>query len=140
MVPRGCLWIWWRLRRQRIAQCESHQFATAFVGSMVVGSASLCITFVVLLVARVPACTYIHACIWFRKQQFHYKANNTEYGTDLILQKAVEWIKRDNVSGAAANGRPFFVYFAPHCPHTPAVPADKYVPPRTSYESLKCWL
>lgn len=54
---------------------------------------------------------------------FHYKATADEYGTDLIAAKAIEWLKRSNVSGS---GRPFFVYFAPHCPHTPAVPSTKY--------------
>mmetsp|Transcript_17366 Transcript_17366/g.51358 ORF Transcript_17366/g.51358 Transcript_17366/m.51358 type:complete len:434 (+) Transcript_17366:107-1408(+) len=57
---------------------------------------------------------------------FHTRAGPTDYATDTILERAVEWLKRDNVTGASAGGRPFFVYFAPHCPHTPAVPADKY--------------
>ena len=30
------------------------------------------------------------------------------------------------MTGAAAGGRPFFVYFAPHAPHNPAKPADWY--------------
>ena len=57
---------------------------------------------------------------------FHTKVDRSQYFTDVIANKAIEWMKRDNVSGASAGGRPFFVYFAPHCPHTPAHPADKY--------------
>lgn len=57
---------------------------------------------------------------------FHYKSNPTEYATDLVASKATEWIMRDNVSGHASGGRPFFAYLAPHCPHTPAIPAHKY--------------
>lgn len=57
---------------------------------------------------------------------FHYKASKDEYATDLLLRKSIEWIRRDNISGASSGGRPWFLYFAPHCPHTPAVPAIKY--------------
>tara|TARA_B110000208_G_scaffold47888_2_gene63402 strand:+ start:93 stop:1334 length:1242 start_codon:yes stop_codon:yes gene_type:complete len=56
---------------------------------------------------------------------FHTE-NKSAYATDFMMEKAIEWIKRDNVSGKAAAGRPFFVYFAPHCPHTPSIPATKY--------------
>ena len=35
-------------------------------------------------------------------------------------------LRRDSVSGAGSGGRPWFAYFAPHCPHTPAHPNDKY--------------
>ena len=55
-----------------------------------------------------------------------YRANQTEYATSLMANKTIEWILRDNVSGATSGDRPFFVYFAPHCPHTPATPADWY--------------
>lgn len=55
-----------------------------------------------------------------------YHANKTEYATSLLSNKTVEWLYRDNITGKAANGRPFFVYFAPHCPHTPATPAHWY--------------
>lgn len=57
---------------------------------------------------------------------FRTKVDKSEYATTTILNKAVEWLKRDNVSGASSGGRPWFVYFAPHCPHTPAVPDTKY--------------
>jgi len=57
---------------------------------------------------------------------FHYKAGPDDYGTDLLVDKAIEWIKRPNVSGEDSGSRPFFVYYAPHCPHTPAVPSKKY--------------
>ena len=57
---------------------------------------------------------------------FQYKTNSSEYATSLLRAKAVEWIGRDNVTGAQAGGRPFFVYFAPHCPHTTSTPEHKY--------------
>ncbi|EGD81213.1 hypothetical protein PTSG_11248 [Salpingoeca rosetta] len=57
---------------------------------------------------------------------FKYKASDKEYATDLLLEKASEWLRRDNVTGKASNGRPFFLYFAPHCPHIPSTPSDKY--------------
>ncbi len=57
---------------------------------------------------------------------FHTKSNETVYATSLIGNKSIEWLNRDSVTGASANGRPFFLYFAPHCPHTPATPADWY--------------
>ncbi len=57
---------------------------------------------------------------------FHYEANSSEYATSLLRTKAIEWLGRDNVTGPASMGRPFFVYFAPHCPHTPSTPEHKY--------------
>eukprot|EP00937_MAST-01D_sp_MAST-1D-sp2_P000049 g49.t1 len=57
---------------------------------------------------------------------FHYQAAKDEYATALLGNKTIEWLRRDNVTGAASGGRPFFAYFAPHCPHTPAAPADWY--------------
>jgi hypothetical protein len=57
---------------------------------------------------------------------FHTAGGPTDYATDFIAEKALEWLKRDNVSGASNGGRPFFIYFAPHCPHTPAIPSIKY--------------
>ena len=57
---------------------------------------------------------------------FAYHAAPSEYATSLLGNKSVEWIHRPNVTGSAAAGRPFFLYFAPHCPHTPAMPAAWY--------------
>jgi hypothetical protein len=57
---------------------------------------------------------------------FAYKAGKDEYATDLLAAKAIEWMQRPNISGAESGGRPFFVYFAPHCPHMPATPSHKY--------------
>ena len=54
-----------------------------------------------------------------------YVQSPKEYPTALIGNKTVEWIERANVSGAAI-GRPFFAYFASHCPHFPATPAHWY--------------
>ena len=42
-----------------------------------------------------------------------FHSNNSDYATDLITAKAVEWLSRDSVSGAGAGGRPWFVYYAP---------------------------
>ena len=54
------------------------------------------------------------------------QAKETDYATALLGNKTLEWLNRPSVTGAEAGGRPFFVYFAPHCPHTPATPADWY--------------
>jgi len=43
-----------------------------------------------------------------------YTARHDEYSTSLIANKSINWLRRDNVSGASSGGRPFFVYFAPH--------------------------
>ena len=52
-----------------------------------------------------------------------YVQNEDEYPTALIGNKTVEWMLRPSVSAA---GRPFFAYFASHCPHFPATPAHWY--------------
>jgi N-acetylglucosamine-6-sulfatase len=57
---------------------------------------------------------------------FKYHAAPTEYATALLGNRSIEWLRRDNVTGGTSEGRPFFLYFAPHCPHTPAMPADWY--------------
>lgn len=57
---------------------------------------------------------------------FYTKAKETDYATALLGNKTLEWLNRPSVTGEEAGGRPFFVYFAPHCPHTPATPADWY--------------
>ena len=77
---------------------------------------------------------------WFQGMTLSYGANRweddespggvyiqdpKEYPTALIGNKTVEWIGRPSISGAAV-GRPFFAYFASHCPHFPATPAHWY--------------
>lgn len=78
---------------------------------------------------------------------FSYHGKPNEYATALIGNKSVEWLHRPEITGAQSDGRPFFLcaptygflllagtpiehvcrrYFAPHCPHTPAYPADWY--------------
>ena len=57
---------------------------------------------------------------------FSYRGKPTDYATSLLGNKTLEWLNRPEITGAANGGRPFFVYFAPHCPHTPAYPADWY--------------
>ena len=41
---------------------------------------------------------------------FHTKVDRSEYGTTTILSKAVEWLKRDNVTGELSGGRPWEVF------------------------------
>ncbi len=65
---------------------------------------------------------------------FSYHGKPNEYATALIGNKSVEWLHRPEVTGAQSDGRPFFLYFAPHCPHTPAYPADWY---RNECEGVK---
>ena len=57
---------------------------------------------------------------------FRYKGKPTDYATALLGNKSIEWLERANVTGDQNQGRPFFLYFAPHCPHTPATPAKWY--------------
>ena len=38
---------------------------------------------------------------------FHTRVDKSEYGTTTILNKAVEWLKRENVTGASSGGRPW---------------------------------
>ena len=52
-----------------------------------------------------------------------YLARDDEYATSLIGNKTIEWLRRPSVGNGE---RPFFAYFAPACPHTPATPADWY--------------
>jgi len=52
-----------------------------------------------------------------------YTQKPDEYPTALLGNKTVEWLRRPSVS---ASGRPWFVYFASHCPHYPATPARWY--------------
>jgi arylsulfatase A-like enzyme len=54
-----------------------------------------------------------------------YVQKKAEYPTALLGNKTIEWLQRPAISGAAA-GRPFFAYFASHCPHFPATPAHWY--------------
>eukprot|EP00730_Choanoeca_flexa_P004007 TRINITY_DN11568_c0_g1_i7.p1 TRINITY_DN11568_c0_g1~~TRINITY_DN11568_c0_g1_i7.p1 ORF type:complete len:388 (+),score=44.17 TRINITY_DN11568_c0_g1_i7:39-1202(+) len=57
---------------------------------------------------------------------FQYHASKDEYATSLLGNKSIEWLSRDNVTGKTSDDRPFFLYFAPHCPHIPATPAKWY--------------
>jgi arylsulfatase A-like enzyme len=45
------------------------------------------------------------------------------YGTSQIGNKTVDWIRSLQQEG---EGRPFFIYFAPHAPHSPATPSEWY--------------
>jgi arylsulfatase A-like enzyme len=45
----------------------------------------------------------------------------TDYETDVVSRKAVDFINR-----ASADGAPFFLYLAPFAPHTPSTPALRH--------------
>lgn len=53
--------------------------------------------------------------------KFNADKYHSGYGTSVIGNKTIEWLK--NVSNS---GRPWFVYFAPHAPHSPATPSAWY--------------
>ena len=44
-----------------------------------------------------------------------------DYGTDVYVNKAVDFIQR-----SAQDGKPFFVYLAPYAPHAPYTPAPRH--------------
>ncbi len=48
-----------------------------------------------------------------------YGSNESDYLTDVLAAKAVDFIK-------GAGERPFFLYFAPYAPHDPATPAPRH--------------
>jgi hypothetical protein len=54
---------------------------------------------------------------------FHSSTYAGGYGTSVIGNKSIEFIRK---VVASAEHRPFFVYFAPHAPHSPATPAKWY--------------
>lgn len=51
-----------------------------------------------------------------------YGDNVTDYQTDVVSRQAVDFICR-----ASASGQPFFLYIAPHAPHSPPWPALRHV-------------
>ena len=55
-------------------------------------------------------------------QQVAYGNQPKDYGTDVYVGKAVDFIQR-----TAQAGKPFFVYLAPYAPHAPYVPAPRHV-------------
>lgn len=55
---------------------------------------------------------------FFNDQGTRYNATRDEYMTDLIQDRALDFIEEN-----AANGEPFFAYIAPHAPHVRATPA-----------------
>ena len=59
------------------------------------------------------------ACFYQTRANYMYGARQLPSSGN----KTVEWIK--NVT-ATNDGRPFFIYFAPHAPHSPATPAEWY--------------
>jgi N-acetylglucosamine-6-sulfatase len=50
-----------------------------------------------------------------------YKHDAGDYMTDVIAAKATDFIR-----SSAADGAPFFLYFAPYAPHKPATPAPRH--------------
>jgi hypothetical protein len=63
----------------------------------------------------------------------HYKQKLDEYPTALLGNKTIEWLRRKSIS---ASGRPWFAYFASHCPHFPATPAHWYADACPGYKPL----
>ena len=54
-------------------------------------------------------------------QQVRYGSTPQDYGTDVYVGKALDFIQR-----SAAGGPPFFVYLAPYAPHAPYTPAPRH--------------
>lgn len=54
-------------------------------------------------------------------KQVAYGSQPKDYGTDVYVGKAVDFIKR-----SARQGKPFFVYLAPYAPHAPYTPAPRH--------------
>lgn len=54
-------------------------------------------------------------------KQVPYGNQPKDYGTDVYVGKAVDFIKR-----SAQQGNPFFVYLAPYAPHAPYTPAPRH--------------
>lgn len=50
-----------------------------------------------------------------------YGSAETDYSTDVLRDKAVDFIHN-----SAAQGQPFFLYFAPKAPHGPWIPAPRH--------------
>jgi N-acetylglucosamine-6-sulfatase len=50
-----------------------------------------------------------------------YDHKPADYGTDVYVGKAVDFIRR-----SAKDGKPFFVYLAPYAPHAPYTPAPRH--------------
>jgi arylsulfatase A-like enzyme len=54
-------------------------------------------------------------------QQVAYGNKPEDYGTDVYVGKAVDFIQR-----TAQTGQPFFIYLAPYAPHDPYTPAPRH--------------
>jgi arylsulfatase A-like enzyme len=54
-------------------------------------------------------------------KQMAYGNRPQDYGTDVYVGKAVDFIQR-----SAKDGKPFFVYLAPYAPHAPYTPAPRH--------------
>ena len=54
-------------------------------------------------------------------KQVVYGNKPEDYGTDVYVNKAVDFIQR-----SAQDGKPFFVYLAPYAPHAPYTPAPRH--------------
>jgi len=62
-------------------------------------------------------------------KQVVYGDKPVDYGTDVYVHKAVDFIQR-----SAKTGKPFFVYLAPYAPHAPYTPAPRHA---TLFPSVK---
>jgi arylsulfatase A-like enzyme len=54
-------------------------------------------------------------------KQVPYGNKPEDYGTDVYVNKSVDFIQR-----SAKEGKPFFVYLAPYAPHAPYTPAPRH--------------
>lgn len=54
-------------------------------------------------------------------KQVAYGNKPEDYGTDVYVRKAVDFIQR-----TAPTGKPFFIYLAPYAPHEPYTPAPRH--------------
>jgi len=54
-------------------------------------------------------------------KQVAYGNKPEDYGTDVYVNKSVDFIQR-----SAKEGKPFFVYLAPYAPHAPYTPAPRH--------------
>lgn len=54
-------------------------------------------------------------------KQVDYGSTSQDYGTDVYMGKAIDFIQR-----SAKSGTPFFAYVAPYAPHAPYTPAPRH--------------
>lgn len=71
--------------------------------------------------------TYVYDSDWFASDQGTNVQFQSTYKTDLLAQKASEFIR------GASSANPLFLYFSPPTPHSPATPPSRYT---TTYSNV----